>query len=55
MRDVFRFRSPGGLLGRLAEWLVLERYMTRLLQERNAAIKAAAEGDEWRKLLEGNG
>ena len=28
--------------------------MTRLLADRNAAIKAAAEGEEWRKLLEDN-
>jgi hypothetical protein len=28
--------------------------MTRLLEDRNATIKAIAEGDEWRKLLDGN-
>jgi ligand-binding SRPBCC domain-containing protein len=54
MRDVFRFSAPAGPLGRLVERWVLKRYMTRLLADRNAAIKAAAEGGEWRKLLEGN-
>ncbi|HEV7589045.1 MAG TPA: SRPBCC family protein [Longimicrobium sp.] len=54
MRDVFCFSAPAGPLGRLVERLVLRRYMTRLLAERNAAIKAAAEGDGWRKLLHGN-
>jgi ligand-binding SRPBCC domain-containing protein len=54
MRDVFRFSAPAGPLGRLVERLVLRRYMTRLLEDRNAAIKAAAEGEEWRKLLEDN-
>lgn len=54
MRDVFRFSAPFGPLGRLVERLVLRRYMTRLLEDRNAAIKAAAEGDDWRKLLEDN-
>jgi hypothetical protein len=55
MRDVFRFSAPGGPLGRLVERLVLKRYMTRLLEDRNAAITTAAEGDEWRKLLEEKG
>ena len=54
MRDVFRFSAPAGPLGRLVERLVLKRYMTRLLADRNAAIKAAAEGSEWRKLLQVN-
>jgi len=54
MRDVFRFGAPAGPLGRLIETLLLERYMTRLLEDRNAAIKAAAEGDSWRKLLRSN-
>lgn len=53
MRDVFRFSAPGGPIGRLIERLVLKRYMTRLLADRNAAIKSAAEGNEWRKLLNG--
>jgi ligand-binding SRPBCC domain-containing protein len=52
MRDVFRFSAPAGPIGRIIERLVLERYMTRLLAHRNAAIKAAAESDEWCKLLE---
>ena len=52
MRDVFRFSAPAGPLGRVIERWILERYMMRLLADRNAAIKAAAEGEEWRKLLE---
>ena len=55
LRDVFRFSAPLGLFGRLVERLALRRYMTRLLADRNAAIKSAAEGEEWRKLLEGRG
>lgn len=54
MRDVFRFSAPGGPLGPLVERLLLERYMTGLLADRNAAIKAAAEGGEWRKLFQSN-
>ena len=55
MRDLFRFSAPAGPLGRLVERLLLTAYMTRLLANRNVAMKAMAEGDEWRKLLERNG
>lgn len=43
MRDVFDYTSPCGVLGRLVDMLVLERYMRRLLEDRNAVIKRAAE------------
>ncbi len=51
MEDVFDFAAPGGPLGRLAEALVLTRYLRRLLRHRNAEIKRIAEGEEWRRLL----
>lgn len=43
MRDVFTFRSPGGLPGRLFDRLVLTRYLTRFLTGRNDLIRAYAE------------
>jgi len=43
MRDVFEFESPLGMLGRLANWLFLKRYMIRLIIERNKVIKEVAE------------
>ena len=43
MKDIFSFESPGGILGRLFNWLILKRYMTKLLIERNRVIKAHAE------------
>jgi len=43
MNDVFTFQSPFGILGRLFNWLVLERYMTRLLIKRNVVIRKTAE------------
>ncbi len=43
MTDVLDYRSPLGPLGRLADVLFLERYMTRLIQTRAAAIRSAAE------------
>lgn len=43
LRDDFRFAAPFGILGRIVETLVLRRYMTRLLERRNAVIKRVAE------------
>ncbi|HVS94493.1 MAG TPA: SRPBCC family protein [Mucilaginibacter sp.] len=43
MKDIFVFESPLGVFGRLFNLLVLTRYMTRLLKERNRVIKKAAE------------
>lgn len=46
MRDVFRFAAPVPLLGRISEILVLRRYMTALLRERNAVIREIAESPD---------
>ena len=43
MIDVFTFRAPLGVLGRLAEILFLTRYMTGLLLTRNRYLKQVAE------------
>ncbi|MBT2503511.1 SRPBCC family protein [Curtobacterium sp. ISL-83] len=40
MIDEIEFRAPFGPLGRLAEVLVLRRYLERLITERNAALAA---------------
>jgi ligand-binding SRPBCC domain-containing protein len=53
LRDEFRFAAPLGILGRIAETLVLRRYMTRFLERRNAVIKRVAESEEWREYLPG--
>jgi len=51
MRDVFRFAAPLGVLGRVAEWTVLRRYMNALLHERNMVVKQVAESDDWKRYL----
>ena len=38
MVDDFHFQAPLGPLGRLAEYLFLERYLRRFLQERNRVL-----------------
>ena len=43
MRDRFEYAAPLGPLGRLAEWLFLDRYMRGLLEQRNAVIRELAE------------
>ncbi|MEA2668796.1 MAG: hypothetical protein QOJ33_1730 [Chloroflexota bacterium] len=43
MVDIFDYTSPLGPLGRLADELFLRRYMTTLLRDRNAYLKAVAE------------
>jgi len=51
MRDHFEFESPGGILGKLFNRLVLRHYLLELLRTRNAQIKAAAESHEWKSYL----
>ncbi len=52
MTDIFDFRSPLGILGRIADRLFLENYMTKLLEKRNREIKEVAESEKWREILE---
>ncbi len=51
MRDVFSFQSPLGILGRIADFLFLTRYMKSFLIERNRVIKATAESDDWNQYI----
>jgi hypothetical protein len=43
MTDVVEFQSPLGPLGYLADGLVLDRYMPRLLRQRNSWLKTTLE------------
>ncbi|HEU4469508.1 MAG TPA: SRPBCC family protein [Flavisolibacter sp.] len=51
MIDQLRFESPYGFWGRLVNRFYLEKYITRLLEQRNAAIKKASEGNQWKQFL----
>ena len=51
MTDVFDYQSPLGSLGRLADKIFLEKYMTDLLKERNRIVKEFAESDKWKIVL----
>ncbi len=52
MKDIFEYTSPLGILGTLADALFLEKYMTRLLEQRNFTLKQVAEDGRWKKLPE---
>jgi hypothetical protein len=43
MSDIIDFAAPLGPLGRIAEILVLRRYMRRLIRVRNQHVKQVAE------------
>ena len=51
MRDVFVFESPFWIFGKIADALFLEKYMTRILKERNLWLKKVAEGENRRKFI----
>ncbi len=44
MLDIFDYASPMGMLGRVADYLFLERYMRQLLVRRAQIIREEAEG-----------
>jgi ligand-binding SRPBCC domain-containing protein len=54
MRDVFTFKAPLGVLGRLANYFVLKSYMTNFLKGRNRVLKDYAESEKWREVLPEN-
>ena len=51
MTDYFDYESPFGILGKLADKLFLQNYMTNLLAERNRIVKDFAETDKWKKIV----
>lgn len=54
MIDRFDYASPLGFLGRIADWMFLERYLTRFLRERNELIKEIAESGDYARYFTGN-
>lgn len=52
MIDIFEYKSPFGIFGKLADSIFLKSYMTNLLKERNQIIKDFAESEKWKMVLE---
>ena len=51
MKDNFEYKSPFGILGKLADFILLKNYMKSFLIERNSMIKKVAETEKWKSLL----
>lgn len=51
MTDIFEYKSPLGIFGKLADSIFLKKYLTNLLVERNRIIKEFSESDEWKKVI----
>ncbi|UII30765.1 SRPBCC family protein [Fulvivirga ulvae] len=51
MTDIFDYESPFQLLGKLADLLLIKRYMTSLLKKRNQVIKVYAESNKWKGII----
>lgn len=51
MVDIFKYKSPLGVLGKLADRLFLKIYMTNLLLKRNNVVKDFAESDKWKEVI----
>jgi ligand-binding SRPBCC domain-containing protein len=47
MKDIFDYVAPLGPIGRLADWLFLEKYMRGLLEARNDVIRRLAESSAY--------
>lgn len=52
MTDQFSFASPLGFIGKIVDDLVMNRYMTNFLLERNKVIKEFAETERWKQVLQ---
>lgn len=52
VKDIFEFKSPYGLLGKLVDVLFLKNYMKRFLVERNEIIKNYAESKKGQEIIE---
>ncbi len=54
-RDVFDFDAPLGPLGRVAEWLFLERYMRGFLERRLDVLEALGTQEGWARFVVSTG
>ena len=54
MKDIFRFQSPGGYVGKIFDRIMLTNYLRNFLLKRNAIIKEYAETEKWRSVLNNN-
>ena len=51
MKDIFDFISPFGIAGNIFNKLILTKYLTKFLNDRNNVIKAYAESEKWKSII----
>jgi ligand-binding SRPBCC domain-containing protein len=51
IKDTFIFESPLGILGKIANFFFLKKYLRNLLITRNQVIKDFAESEKWKEVL----
>lgn len=54
MKDIFKYRSPFGVFGYVADKILITNYLKKLLFKRNMIIKEYAESSKWKSLLNEN-
>lgn len=50
MKDIFKFQSPLGYIGKLVDKIILTGYLKKLLLHRNEIIKEYAESEGWKSI-----
>ncbi len=51
MKDIFNYVAPLGIVGKIADFVFLEKYMRKFLLERNEMIKDFAESEKWQSIV----
>jgi ligand-binding SRPBCC domain-containing protein len=51
MTDIFEYKSPFGIFGKIADTLFLRNYIKNLLEKRNETIKEYAESEKWKTIV----
>ena len=51
MKDIFSYQSPFGILGKLADKIILTRHLEKLITSRNNILKEYAETGKWKEIL----
>lgn len=52
MTDLFYYKTPLGLIGRIIDFVFLTKYMKNFLIIRNAELKRIAESEEWKQFIQ---
>lgn len=54
MIDYFDYDSPFGFIGKVVNFIFLNKYMNKFLTKRNSIIKRYAETDNWKSVIKEN-